>query len=190
MLARRLTAQLLAGPPAADPVAVCERLLAVQGQDPRAVRLAVRARTRGLTAADVDRALDDRSLLITWVNRGTLHLLRSEDYAWLHAVTAPQHLTAVMRRLGEEGVADPEPGVVAIERALTEDGPLTREELRPRVEAAAGPESARALYQLLFLAALRRLVVRGPMKGKQHAYVLVRDWLGEQPPVDRDAALA
>ena len=55
--ARRFAAQLLAGRPARDPVAVAERLLAVQGQDPRGVRLAVRARTRGLTAADVDRAL-------------------------------------------------------------------------------------------------------------------------------------
>ncbi len=80
MLRARLTAQLLAGAPARDPVAVAERLLAIQGQDPRGARLAVRARTEGLTAADVDRALtDDRSLLITWLNRGTLHLVRSED---------------------------------------------------------------------------------------------------------------
>jgi Winged helix DNA-binding domain len=32
--------------------------------------------------------------------------------------------------------------------------------------------------------------VRGPMVGGRHAYVLVRDWLGEQQPVDRDRALA
>ena len=50
VLAARLTAQLLAGAPARDPVAVAERLLAVQGQDPRGARLAVRARTEGLTA--------------------------------------------------------------------------------------------------------------------------------------------
>ena len=51
-------------------MAVAERLLAVQGQDPRGFRLAVRARTDGLTAADVDRALtEDRSLLVTWLNR-------------------------------------------------------------------------------------------------------------------------
>ena len=81
MIAERLTAQLLSGPPARDPVTVAERLLAVQGQDPRGARLAIRARTTGLTAADVDRALtEDRSLLITWLNRGTLHLVRSEDY--------------------------------------------------------------------------------------------------------------
>ena len=28
------------------------------------------------------------------------------------------------------------------------------------------------------------------MVGDQHAYALVRDWLGEQPPVDRELALA
>lgn len=74
MTRRRLTAQLLAGAPAHTPVAVAERLLAVQAQDPRGARLAVRARTEGVSAADVDRALtEDRSLLIAWLGRGTLH---------------------------------------------------------------------------------------------------------------------
>ena len=73
---------MLAGERASDPVAVARRLLAVQGQDQRGARLAIRARSDGLTAADVDRALsEDRSLLITWLNRGTLHLIASEDYA-------------------------------------------------------------------------------------------------------------
>ncbi|MDX6601518.1 MAG: hypothetical protein QOF13_720, partial [Solirubrobacterales bacterium] len=76
-LAERLTAQGLSGPRLKGPVAVAERLLAVQGQDPRGARLAVRARTEGLAASDVDRALsEERSLLITWLNRGTLHLVR------------------------------------------------------------------------------------------------------------------
>jgi hypothetical protein len=42
----------------------------------------------------------------------------------------------------------------------------------------------------MFLAAVRGLVVRGPMVGKQHAYALVHDWLGPQQQVDRDRALA
>src|SRR3954447_2519715 len=133
MIAERLTAQLLAGPPAADPVAVVGRLLAVQGQDPRGARLAVRARTSGLTAADVDRSLtEDRSLLITWVNRGTLHLIRSEDYPWLHALTTPPLFTTSARRLAQEGVepAAAERGIEVIERSLAEEGPLTRDQLR------------------------------------------------------------
>jgi len=56
MIADRLTAQLLAGPPARDPETVVGRLLAVQGQDQRGFRLAIRSRSTGLSAADVDRA--------------------------------------------------------------------------------------------------------------------------------------
>ena len=193
ILAERLTAQLLAGPPARDPVAVAERLLAIQGQDPRGFRLAVRARTDGLSAAAVDRALtDERSLLVTWLNRGTLHLVRSEDYAWLHALTTPPLLTGARRRLVQEGLTleDADRGVAAVERALAGEGPLTREQVRERVAAAGLRSEGQALYHLLFLAALRGIAVRGPMVGKQHAYVLVRDWIGEPRPVDRDAALA
>ena len=105
ILAERLTAQLLAGRPATDPVAVAARLLAIQAQDMRGARLAIRARSNGLSAADVERALtQDRSLLVTWLNRGTLHLVRSEDYRWLHALTAPRLRTANARRLSQEGV--------------------------------------------------------------------------------------
>jgi len=42
--------------PARDSLEVVRGLLAVQGQDARRARLAIRARSEGLTAADVDRA--------------------------------------------------------------------------------------------------------------------------------------
>ncbi|HEV2857907.1 MAG TPA: winged helix DNA-binding domain-containing protein [Solirubrobacterales bacterium] len=172
---------------------VAERLLAVQGQDPRGARLAVRARTEGVTATDVDRALsEDRSLLITWLNRGTLHLVRSEDYPLLHGLTTPPLLTSNRRRLRQEGVsADAaEKGMKVIEKALAEEGPLTRPQLRERLDVAGVPTTGQALVHLFFLATLRGIAVRGPMVAKEHAYVLVRDWLGEQKPVDRDKALA
>jgi hypothetical protein len=193
LVAERLTAQGLAGDPARDPVAVAERLLAVQGQDPRGARLAVRARTTGVSAADVDRALsEDRSLLITWLNRGTLHLVRSEDYPWLQALTTPPLFTSCARRLRQEGVSEAaaERGVEAVERALAGEGPLSGKELKARLAAAKAPVDGQAFVHLMFLAAVRGIVVRGPMAGKQHAYALVRDWLGPQKPVDRDAALA
>jgi hypothetical protein len=190
---RRLTAQLLAGRPAADPVAVVRRLLAVQAQDPRGARLAVRARTMGLIAADVDRALtEDRTLLVSWLNRGTLHLIAREDHAWLHALTTPAQRTGNARRLAQEGVApgDAERGVTAITRALAADGPLTRGALRERVDAAGVRTEGQALVHLLMLASLRGLIVRGPMAGREQAFVLAEDWLGPTPPVDRAGALA
>ena len=101
----RFAAQLLGEERATDAVAVAERLLAVQAQDLRSARLAIRARTGGLSAADVDRALtDERTLVIGWLNRGTLHLVRSEDYWWLHALTTPPLYTGNARRLAQTGV--------------------------------------------------------------------------------------
>jgi hypothetical protein len=192
-IAERLTAQGLAGPPLGRPVDVAERLLAVQGQDPRGARLAVRARTSGLTAADVDRALtDDRSLLITWLNRGTLHLVRSEDYPWLQVLTTPPLLTSSSRRLRQEGVssAAAERALETIERCLVEEGPLNGRDLRDRLDGAGLRTEGQAFIHLMFLAALRGIVVRGPVSGRQHAYALVRDWLGPRKAVDRDVALA
>jgi hypothetical protein len=191
-LPERLTAQALAGEPLGSPEEVAERLLAVQGQDPRGARLSVRARTSGLTAADVDRALsEDRSLLITWLNRGTLHLVRSEDYPWLHALTAPTHFASCRRRLQKEGMTEHagERAMAAIERTLAEEGPLSGKDLRERLERAGVRTVGQLFIHLMFMAAARGILVRGPMLGKQHAYVLVRDWLGEQKPVDRTQAL-
>ncbi len=193
MIAERLTAQLLAGPPARDPLAVVKRLLAVQGQNQRGFRLAIRSRSTGLSVADVERALTvDRSLVLTWVNRGTLHLVRSDDYPWLHTLTAPPIVRGNERRLAQEGVSVEagDRGVEVIRRALEADGPLSRDHLRERLDQAGIPTRGQALVHVLLLASLRGLTVRGPMVDGQHAYVLVRDWLGDPPAVDRDTALA
>jgi Winged helix DNA-binding domain len=193
--ARRFAAQQLSGEPARSPVAVAGRLLAIQGQDPRGARLAIRSRTTGLTAADVDRALTgDRSLVITWLNRGTLHLVRSEDYWWLHPLTAkPQFQLGCQRILSGLGVsaASADKGVAVVEQALASDGPLTRAQLADRLAAAGLPSAAGCALHMLMLASLRGIAVRGPMVGAQHAYVRTRDWLGApRRAVDRDTALA
>ena len=192
ILAARLDAQLLSGKRPRDPVAVAERILAVQGQDPRGFRLAVRARSEGVSAADVDRALsEERSLLVGWFNRGTLHLIRSEDYPMLQAVTTPPLRTSSERRLAQEGLPprDAERGVAAIAKALADEGPLTSDALRERVARTGIRAEGQALYHLLFKASLDGLVVRGPMAGRKQAYALVRDWLPDAKPVDREAVL-
>lgn len=193
MIAERLTAQLLSGEPARNPLAVVERLLAVQAQDLRGARLAIRSRTTGVSVTDVDRALtEDRSLVISWLNRGTLHLVRSEDYHWLHALTTPPLFAGNARRLAQEGVSPDaaDRGVAVIERSLAAEGPLTRSQLRERLSAAKVRTEGQALVHILLLASLRGVALRGPMVGREQAFALVRDWLGKPARVDRDGALA
>ena len=77
-----------------------------------------------------------------------------------------------------------------IERSLADRGPLTRAQLRERLAAAGVRTEGQALVHLLMLASLRGLIVRGPMVGAHHAFVLVHDWLGDSKPIDRQRALA
>lgn len=193
VLAARLAAQRLSGPPAAGPLEVTRHLLAVQAQDARAARLAIRARSADGHSSDVDRALStERSLIITWVNRGTLHLLAAEDEAWLRALTTPQLRTANDRRLHQEGVGQTaaERGVTAITTALGDAGPLTRAELRTALDHADVPTAGQALVHLLMRATLDGLILRGPIIDGEHAFVLATDWLGPRPTVERAPALA
>ena len=190
--AERCAAQRLRGDPAGSAEEVAGRLLAIQAQDLRGARLAIRARSAGLSASDVDSALTGRSLIVTWLNRGTLHLVRTEDYWWLHPLTTPQLRTGNSRRLAQEGVApeDAERAVAVVRAALAADGPLTRSQLRERVAAAGVRTEGQAMVHVLALASIRGLIVRGPPSGRDQAFVLARDWLGAPPPaMRREAAL-
>jgi len=192
LTAQRCAAQLLCGAPARTAEEVTGRLLAVQAQDPRGARLAVRARSAGLSAADIDAALGRRALLVSWLNRGTLHLVRTEDYWWLHPLTVPQLQSGNTRRLAQEGVPpdDADRAVHVVREALAADGPRTRAQLRERVAAAGVRTEGQALVHILVLASLRGLIVRGPMSGRDQAFALVSDWLGKPPrPRPREAAL-
>jgi len=192
VLAERLSAQLLSNSVAGTVLDVVRRLLAVQAQDPRGARLAIRARSVGLTARHVDGQLtEERSVVVSTLNRGTLHLVRSDDYWWLHRLTTPQLLTSSARRLAQEKVsaADAERGVKIILKVLS-SGPATREQLRGPIRAAGIRTEGQAFAHILLLAAIRGHVVRGPMVATEHAFVLVRDWLGKAPkPMTRDIEL-
>jgi hypothetical protein len=193
LIAERCRSQLLTGPPATSVTGVVRHLLAVQGQDPRGFRLSVRVRSAGLTAAAVEQALSaDRSVLISTLNRGTLHLVCAEDYWWLHELTTPQLAAASTRRLAQEKVPpdDAERAVAGVVAAL-ESGPMTRAQLREVVGRLGVRTEGQAHVHILLAATLRGLIVRGPVIGADHAFVLTRDWLGAPPALpDRDVLLA
>jgi hypothetical protein len=171
---------------------VAERLVAVQTQDLGAGMLSLRARVPGLAISDVYREIGERAVVVTWANRGTIHLMRPDDLPWLLALTAPTQQAGIARRFKEHGFGfdTADRAVAVIDRALADEGPLKREDLRARVRAAGFMAEGRALIHLLFYASYRGVIVRGPVVGRQHLFVRTEDWLGKQPRVDRDKALA
>jgi hypothetical protein len=189
----RVAAQLLHRPRTAGVAGVVARLLAIQAQDIHAAPLAIRARSRGLTAADVDRARADRSVARAWGPRGTLHLIAAEDLDWVVPLLVPPMVTHSLRRLRQEGVTGTEEKLVrAAAKALAGQGPLSKAELGERLRKGGIPARGQAIVHLAFLAAAHGLAVLGPDRRGKPTYVHAADWLGR--PVgaafDRDRALA
>jgi hypothetical protein len=110
----RAVAQLLHRPGGHSAADVVRHLLAVQAQDARGARLALRARLGAMPAVGDD-------LVVTWLMRGTLHLVHRDDLPWLHAITAPTRMAASDRRLRQLGV-DAADAVARVRAAL----PFTR----------------------------------------------------------------
>ena len=189
----RFASELLAGAPATSVEDVVDRLLAVQAQDLVGVPVGGSEPLHRPVAADVDRVLTERrSVVVTWLNRGTLHLVSATDYWWLHPLTTPQLATANRRRLRQEGVSEAQArrGVSVVTDAVR-SGPKNRAELRRFLDDAGVPTGGQALVHVIVAASLDGDLVRGPMVGGEQAFIGATAWLGPPPPpLDRAEGLA
>ena len=155
---RRAASQLMHRPAAVrHPVDVVRLAGPVQAQEPRAARLAFRARARGLTAADVDRArTEERSLLRAWCMRKTIHLIAAEDAGWILPLFAPIIVRWSRKRLADFGLdrRGQDRALKLLHDAVDADGPLTRPELGERLERAGFETGQEFKVHLWLLATL------------------------------------
>lgn len=171
---------------------VVRHLVGVQAQVLPAAGLALRARTEGLTGGDVDRArLHDRSIVLTWAMRGTLHLVARDDYAWMVPLVVEPRIANARRRLAQEGVSggEPERGLRLIARMLERDGPLTRREIADRLARDGIRAEGQAIAHLLWLASAEGVMCHGPDRGADRTFVRVRDWIDARERLERGRAL-
>ena len=195
VLVERVRAQALTGARPTDPVEAVRRVGALQAQDLRALRLAIRARTTGVDAAAVRQAFAQPGrLVVTWLMRGTLHAVPAEDVRWLLALLRPPRSSGRTRRLALSLDDDLLDRALAATAELLAAGPLTRAELVGRLRAVGEPVGpGQAPAHLLAVAAREGLVCRGPDRDGEPTYVRLAEWLPEaepDEPVERDDALA
>ena len=176
-----------------DPVDVARRLAGAQAQEKRAGLLQLRARSRGLTADAVERArVEERSLVRGWLMRGTVHLVASDDYGWMLPLWSERHAANARRRLGQLGMpaATQERAVAVMERALGNEGALSRPELVDRLARAGVELSPEMRIHLMFLIVVERRACIGPDRGGSGSLVLADEWLGAGArPREREASL-
>ena len=179
--AARTQAQLLTGDRAERVADVLDTVIAVQAQDVRPARLAVRARSAGLVASDVDTACRDGVAVRTWLMRGTLHLVPRADVRWLLRLFGPRNAARYAGRRAQLGLDDElcRRALAALTTVLR-DGPLERARIIEALaeEGVTIDPSGQAPAHLLMLAASEGIVCRGPETDRDEpTYVLLDDWV-------------
>ncbi len=190
----RSTSQLHQRPAAVrHPVDVAREAGPVQAQEPRAARLAFRARSRTLVAADVDRArCEERSLLRAWLMRKTVHLIPTDDAGWLLPLFAAPIVRWSRKRLADFGLdrRRQDGALDLLHEAVDADGPLTRPELAERLTEAGFDAAQEIKTHLWLLATLDGELCLGPDRGGQTCLVRTQDWIGELVARPREDSLA
>jgi hypothetical protein len=191
---QRSAAQALQRPAAIrEPVDVVRHSGPVQAQEPRAARLAFRARSRCLVAADVDRArTEERSLLRAWVMRKTVHLIDAEDAGWMVPLFAPATVRWSRKRLADFGLdrRAQDRAMKLVHDAVDAEGALTRPELGRRLDSAGLKLASQYKVHLWLLATLDGELCLGPDRGARTCLVRTSDWLGKLKPRPREDSLA
>ncbi len=168
----------------------------IQAQLTAAMQLALRARVKGVTVADINAALaEEKSLARSWFMRGTLHLVTADDLHWMSALFSPGLIAKGKGRrvqLGLDAEASAK-GLQAIRAILEQKSPLTRGEIVERLveHGVTLDRRSQAPIHLISLAALEGILCLGPdTSSGESTYVLLDDWLKPRKPLPRDQALA
>src|SRR2546425_3490313 len=187
VLRLRVRAQRLpaaAGRKSTPPV-VLRDICGLQAQLMSAAGLGLRVRSAGMNAGTVRRALNqDRSIVRTWLMRGTLHLVAAEDLGWLLSLLGPVFAAGNETRHAQLGLDHDLKlrGLDTIRRILADAGPLTRYELADQLQRRGirlDPKSQAPIH-LIQLAALRGILcLASDRDSGESTYVLIDDWVGQ-----------
>ncbi len=177
-------------------VDIVQQIGGVHAQLMSAAELALGARVRGLSPADVQTALwNDRTLVKTWAMRGTLHLIAASDFPlYVGALSTLRHFERPSW-LKYHGVSLDELEAImeSVQTTLGSSG-MTRERLAEAIAERTGkPKLAELLLSgwgaLLKPAAFQGYLCYGPNEGQNVTFVSPEKWLGDWTPIEPEEAL-
>jgi hypothetical protein len=200
LTATRLSNQRLSGEKAPSVAELVEHFGAVQAQDFAGALWAIAQRLRPgrkgdcATAAQVETAIAERSVIRTWPMRGTLHFVPAADARWMIRMLGPRVIssTASYRRKLEIDRTVLSKSRRTIAKALEGGRALTRPEAYALLEKAGIETKSGRGLQIMFCLAHESLVCFGSREGKQHTFVLLDEWTAAASARDpgRDEALS
>jgi len=189
----RLRNQRLTGVPLSTPAHVVGWLGAVQAQEYEQAKWALAMRSRRTSAAAIDRALAEGTILRTHVLRPTWHFVLPADIRWMLALTGPRISKAMSsyHRRFELDAAVFRKSEKVIAQALRGGVQLTRQELKAALQR--GGVNADGVERLAFLtiqAEVDAVICSGGRRGNQFTYALLDERVPSSQSLSREDALA
>jgi Winged helix DNA-binding domain len=175
-------------------VEVARRIGGLHAQVMSSADLALWTRLRGHRRGDLQRALwEDRTLVKTWLMRGTLHLVPAEDLpVYCAALDGRGHYAGAWLRYFDVTAHEMERLIDIVGESL--DEPRTRRELGAAVATRLGARWAKLLEggwgSFLKPAARRGVLCFGPSEGQSVTFVRPDAWLPEWRDVPHEDAQA
>ena len=189
---QRLNNQQIAEGKLTRPGEVVIWLGAMQAQDYNSVGWAVGLRCQDATNTDIEQAVAERTILRTWLLRGTLHFVSPIDIRWMLELLAPRLIGGSARR-NRQLELDPATfsrGFHVLTQALQGGRIAPRNEMMEALEIAGISTAGQRGYHILGRAALEGLICFGPQQGKQQTFVLLDEWVPPGIRLEHDEALA
>ena len=187
----RLVNQHIEGARSETPAHALASMGAIQGQDYLAALWAIGLRCKGATQDDVEEAIAKRSIIRTWLLRGTLQLAASADVRWILRVIYPRLIrySLLSERRLDIGSGTVTRSQLLISEALKGDGRLEREKIYRSLEDGGITTGDAHGYHLLRRAAWDGLICLGTHDGRRPTFVLLDDWVPHGLDVSTDEAL-
>jgi hypothetical protein len=188
---QRLHNQQIASTSFQTPAALVAWLGAMQAQEYGQSKWAIGVRLPGCTDAMVEQALADRSILRSWVMRGTLHTVAAADIHWMLDLLAPRLIAGSAGRQRQLGLESPtlHRSLQLLESGL-EGREMTREQLISYFAQSDLDFTSHQVYHIMHHAALEQMVCVGVRVGNEPTFTLLSDRVPTPVRMTREEALA
>ena len=188
----RLLSQQIAGTEYKTAKEIVGWMGAMQAQDYPMAKLAIGLRMLNSTDTKVEEAFNKGEIIRTHVMRPTWHFVSADDIHWMLKLTALRIKSSLKSRHKQLELSDDvlRKSNSIIEKALSTEKFLTRDELAAEFAKANIKTSENRLSHLMFSAELEGLVCSGPVKAKKQTYALLQERVPVTKTLTKDESLA
>ncbi len=166
-------------------LAICRDVCGMQAQVMSAAEMAWWARNHALKRVDIQSALwQSRTLIKTFAQRGTLHILTAEDFPIYIAALQRSQVERIHKFMARLDLSAKEAdNLHAATMHALQAGPLTQGELTEQVKKRVGKKvrAAMAIFWNIFRPSFcEGLLCYGPPRGQEVTFIRVDQWLPPQ----------